>query len=73
MIQTIKAKFAALAPLLDARTRRRWAAGEARAIGRGGIAPVAEVTRLSQTTIRAGIRELDARSTSDADKAARTR
>ena len=65
MIQAIKAKFAVLAPLLDERTRRLWAAVEARAIGRGGITPVAEATGLSQTTIRAGLRELDSQSTSD--------
>ena len=37
MSQTIKEKFEALKPLLDERGRRRWAATEARAIGRGGI------------------------------------
>ena len=68
MIQAIKAKFAALAPLLDERTRRLWAAVEARAIGRGGITCVAEATGLSQTTIRAGFRELDSQSTSDPHK-----
>jgi hypothetical protein len=54
MTQAIKAKFAALAPLWDERTRRLWAAGEARVIGRGGITRVAEATGLSQTTMRAG-------------------
>ncbi len=42
LTQAIKAKFAALAPLLDERTRRRWAAVEARAMGRGGITHVAK-------------------------------
>ena len=65
MIQAIKAKFAVLAPLLDERTRRLWAAVEARAIGRGGLTHVAEATGLSQTTIRAGLRELDSQSTAD--------
>ena len=68
MTQAIKAKFAALAPLLDERTRRLWAAVEARAIGRGGIPRVAAATGLSQTTIRAGLRELDSQSTSDTHK-----
>jgi hypothetical protein len=54
MTQAIKAKFAALAPLWDERTRRLWAAVEARVIGRGGITRVAEATGLSQTTMRAG-------------------
>jgi len=57
--QAIRAKFATLAPLLDERARRLWAAVEARAIGRGGIVRVAEATGLSRGTIRAGLRELD--------------
>ena len=57
--QAIQAKFATLAPLLDERARRLWAAVEARAIGRGGIIRVAEATGLSRGTIRAGLRELD--------------
>jgi hypothetical protein len=56
--QAIAAKFAILSPLLDERARRLWAAVEARAIGRGGISQVAEATRLSHATIRAGLREL---------------
>ena len=64
MTQAIKTKFEALAPLLDERTRRRWAAVEARAIGRGGMTRVAEATGLSQTTLRAGLKERDAPSTS---------
>jgi hypothetical protein len=73
MPQAIKAKFAALAPLLDERTRRLWAAVEARAIGRGGITRVAEATGLSQTTIRAGLRALDSQSTSDTHTVTRER
>jgi hypothetical protein len=56
--QAIAAKFAILSPLLDERARRLWAAVEARAIGRGGISQVAEATRLSRATIRAGLQEL---------------
>ena len=48
-----------LAPLLDERTRRLWAAAEARAMGRGGITRVAEATGMSRGTVRAGVRELD--------------
>jgi hypothetical protein len=68
MTPAIKVKFAALAPLLDEQARRLWAAVEARAIGRGGIPGVAEATGLSQTTIRAGLRELDSQSTADTHK-----
>lgn len=56
--QTISAKFAPLEPFLDERTRRLWAAVEARTLGRGGIMRVAEATGLSRATIRAGLREL---------------
>src|SRR5918999_3290805 len=63
MIQAIQSRFVALAPFLDERTRRLWAAVEARVIGRGGITRVAEATGLSQTTIRAGLKELDAQDT----------
>jgi hypothetical protein len=59
LTQAIEAKFTTLEPLLDERTRRLWAAVEARAIGRGGIIRVAEATGLSRGTIRAGLRELD--------------
>src|SRR5499425_2039850 len=56
--QAIATKFAILSPLLDERARRLWAAVEARAMGRGGISQVAEATRLSRATIRAGLQEL---------------
>ena len=57
--QAVQGKFNVLGPLLDERTRRLWAAAEARAIGRGGITRVAEATGLSRGTVRAGVRELD--------------
>ena len=34
---TVRQKYEALAPLLHEKTQRRWAACEARALGRGGI------------------------------------
>ena len=73
MTQAITAKFAPLEPLLDERTRRLWAAVEARALGRGGIMRVAEATGLSRATIRAGLRELDAPPPADARRATRER
>jgi hypothetical protein len=59
MVQTIRAKYTSLEPVLDERVCRLWAATEARAIGRGGITRVAEATGLSRVTIRAGLNELD--------------
>ena len=58
LVESLPERFAALRPLLDERSRRIWAAAEARAMGRGGISRVSESTGLSRTTIRAGLREL---------------
>jgi hypothetical protein len=57
-IEGIRQKFVALAGDLDERGRRRWAAVEARALGRGGIAAVAIATGLSDRTVRTGLQEL---------------
>jgi len=43
---------------LDERQRRLWAASEALSHGRGGIAAVARVTGLAQSTVRDGIKDL---------------
>jgi transposase len=59
VIARIREKFVALAPELDERGLRRWAAIEGRSLGWGGIAAVALATGLSDRTIRNGIRELD--------------
>ena len=42
---TIVAKYAAVSPVLDERSRRRWAAAESVAIGYGGDALVSSATR----------------------------
>ena len=59
IIEGIGVKYIELLDDLDERGRRRWAAVEARALGRGGIAAVASATGLSDRTIRTGLRELD--------------
>jgi hypothetical protein len=55
---TIVAKFGVMAPLLDERARRLWAAAESVAIGYGGDALVSAATGLARETIRNGRREL---------------
>lgn len=45
--------------LLDERSQRLWAAIEARAAGRGGIAAVVRATGVSEPTVRRGLGELD--------------
>ncbi len=47
-----------MAPVLDERSRRQWAAAEALELAWGGISSVAAATGLSRTTIAAGIGEL---------------
>lgn len=51
----IRAKFAALDPVLDERSRRRWAGTEALALGYGGVSVVARATGMSRTTVKAGL------------------
>ena len=57
-IKTLSSKYTALAPALTERSRRLWAATEARALGHGGIALVQRATGISRSTISRGLREL---------------
>lgn len=57
-LDTLQAKYTALSPVLTERSRRLWAATEARALGHGGIATVERATGISRSTIVRGIREL---------------
>ena len=59
-VETLRAKYEALQPLLTERMRRLWAATEARALGHGGIAAVATATELARSTIVKGLQELEA-------------
>ena len=64
-------KFRALAGELNERQRRLWAASEARAVGRGGIAATARATGISVPTIRKGIAELESGERLDAGRVRR--
>ena len=64
-------KFRALAGELNERQRRLWAASEARAAGRGGIAATARATGISVPTIRKGIAELESGERLDAGRVRR--
>ena len=55
---TIVAKYAAVSPVLDERSRRRWAAAESLSIDYGGDALVSSATGLARETIRKGRREI---------------
>ena len=61
-------KFRALAGELNERQRRLWAATEARAAGRGGIAATSRATGISVPTIRKGIAELESGERLDAGR-----
>ncbi len=58
---------------MDERTRRIWAAGEAKAIGWGGISTVATATGMSRTTITGAMKELTALIEEKAVKTAKIR
>jgi hypothetical protein len=58
--RAIRERYGLMKGLLNERSRRRWAAAEARSHGRGGIAAVARATGLAESTVRRGLRELDA-------------
>lgn len=55
----IRSRYEAVAAHLDERGLRLFAAGEARAAGRGGISAVAAVTGMSRNTVSAGLKELE--------------
>ncbi len=55
---SIRLRFEALDPVLDEQGRRRFAAAEARAAGRGGVSAVARITGLARSTIGRGLAEL---------------
>jgi hypothetical protein len=52
-------RFDALDPVLDEQARRRFAAAEARAFGRGGVTLVSKVTGIARSTINRGIGEIE--------------
>lgn len=57
-VSTIRKRFRALDSVLSEKLRRLWAGSEAQALGRGGIAAVAQATGLSRATVGSGLREL---------------
>ena len=57
-IEEIRSRYEDLALVMDERVTRLWAAGEAKALGRGGIAAVTEATGILGKRIRYGIRDL---------------
>ena len=58
-VARIRRKYKLLSPEMNERSRRQWAASEARELGYGGLSLVSKATGLSRPTITAGLRELD--------------
>ncbi len=56
--KSIQAKYRALQPVLNERSRRLWAGTEAKVLGLGGIAIVVRATGLAHKTVARGISEL---------------
>lgn len=56
--KTIREKYHSLDAFLNEKSRRLWAATEARAVGRGGIALLCRVTGMSNNTIHRGLKEI---------------
>ena len=69
--ETLRTKYVALAPVLTERSRRLWAATEARALGHGGIERVRRATGLARSTIERGMRELESGETLSPDRSRR--
>jgi transposase len=59
VVEWIRQKYAGLASSLGERSRRTWAAVEARSLGWGGITAVSEATGIAESTIRHGLQELE--------------
>lgn len=57
-IKRIETVYDALAPVMDERMRRQWAAAEAQAYGWGGIHAISTAIGMSMNTIRRGLQEL---------------
>jgi hypothetical protein len=72
-VTRIRRKYRVVAPELDERRRRQWAAAEAREIGYGGVSVVARATGLARSTIHAGVRDLRASRRQRAQTAERIR
>ena len=59
MALAVAKKFRKLSSMMNEKLKRRWAACEALALGRGGLSAVADATGISRATIRKGIREVE--------------
>ena len=66
VVQWVRDKYGPLKRSLNERSRRLWAAAEARSMGRGGVAAVMAATGMSSATVNKGLHELEAEALVDA-------
>ena len=59
VVQWVRDKYGPLKRSLNERSRRLWAAAEARSMGRGGVAAVMAATGMSSATVNKGLREFE--------------
>ena len=57
-ILNLRTKYKLISAHLNERTRRVWAASEAKSLGHGGVSAVSKATGIARITIHAGINEL---------------
>jgi hypothetical protein len=67
----IAERYRVMRGLFNERSRRRWAAAEARSAGRGGVAAVVRATDISESTVRRGLAELAGEEELDAGRVRR--
>ena len=68
VIKKLKKKFNLVSVHLNEKTRRIWAAIEAKTLGRFGVTILSAATNLSRSTIYLGIKDLKSKKKSDIDK-----
>jgi hypothetical protein len=64
-IQHLRKRWKEMAPVLNEQSRRRWAATEARALGRGGVSCLVRVTGLARRTVYRGLDDIRRRHKTD--------
>ena len=64
-IQQLHNRWKEIEPVLNEQSRRRWAATEARALGRGGVSCVVRVTGLARRTVYRGLDDIRRRHKTD--------
>jgi hypothetical protein len=60
--EAVRIRYEALLPVLDEQGRRRFAAAEAHALGRGGVSAVSRITGIARSTINRGVKQIKAKS-----------